>query len=158
MHTADIPTSMYLSSFHMYVVSSGTCQYFLWASERSGFNQLYLYSYDWMCPWHPAVCCGANQPIGGGGHWVIDRSVSWLMWSYCDGYIRWSVCVCVIVCRVLTRHDSWCISQEIKVNPQNSTYLWPHCWVAVTKRIAVTILVPFAPDASRMNLAVIPVL
>lgn len=45
--------------------------YFLWASERTGFMQLYLYRYD------SASQRGVNEtgdvPIGGGGHWVVER-------------------------------------------------------------------------------------
>lgn len=43
---------------------------FLWGSERSGFQQLYLYEYDKKS----SVCTIQNdgKAIGDGGEWVID--------------------------------------------------------------------------------------
>ena len=43
--------------------------YFLWASERTGFAQLYLYRYDAASGM--GVC--AAGPIGGGGSFVVER-------------------------------------------------------------------------------------
>jgi hypothetical protein len=43
--------------------------YFLWASERSGFAQLYLYRYD--AALRTGVC--VSGPIGGGGEFVVER-------------------------------------------------------------------------------------
>lgn len=42
---------------------------FLWASERSGFAQLYLYRYDAAAG--TGVCL--SGPIGGGGEFVVER-------------------------------------------------------------------------------------
>jgi dipeptidyl-peptidase-4 len=44
--------------------------YFIWASERSGFMQLYLYRYDAALQRGVAV---SETPIGGGGHFVVER-------------------------------------------------------------------------------------
>lgn len=43
--------------------------YFLWASEHTGFAQLYLYCYD------AAARTGVKVagPIGGGGEFVVER-------------------------------------------------------------------------------------
>lgn len=76
--------------------------YFIWASERSGYRQLYLYLYR-SADNHEnepilvnkngfgnsnkndlnknsiaavvlsAVCCNNGSPIGGGGPWIVDR-------------------------------------------------------------------------------------
>jgi len=43
--------------------------YFIWASERSGFMQLYLYRYDAVL--RTGVC--VSGPIGGGGDFVVER-------------------------------------------------------------------------------------
>jgi hypothetical protein len=43
--------------------------YFLWASERSGFMQLYLYRYE--AGSRTGVCVAG--PIGGGGEFVVER-------------------------------------------------------------------------------------
>lgn len=43
--------------------------YFLWASERTGFAQLYLYRYDSVL--RTGVC--VSGPIGGGGEFVVER-------------------------------------------------------------------------------------
>ena len=45
--------------------------YFLWASERSGFSQLYLYKYDAVQG--TGVCLSGDVPIGGGGEFVVER-------------------------------------------------------------------------------------
>ncbi len=45
--------------------------YFLWASERSGFSQLYLHKYDSVQS--KAVNLSGEVPIGGGGDWVVER-------------------------------------------------------------------------------------
>ena len=51
--------------------------YFIWASERSGYNQLYLYHYNGK-KYEKGVCSGTcllnGRPIGGGGNWIVDRS------------------------------------------------------------------------------------
>ena len=44
--------------------------YFLWASERSGYAQLYLYSYSQGDS--QAVCLLGGAPVGPGGAWVVD--------------------------------------------------------------------------------------
>ena len=50
--------------------------YFIWASERSGYNQLYLYHYNGK-KYEKGVCSGTcllnGRPIGGGGNWIVDR-------------------------------------------------------------------------------------
>lgn len=45
--------------------------YFVWASERSGFMQLYLYRYDSVA--QKGVNVSGDVPIGGGGEWVVER-------------------------------------------------------------------------------------
>lgn len=45
--------------------------HFLWASERTGFAQLYLYRYDSAS--RTGVC--VSGPIGGGGEFVVERFV-----------------------------------------------------------------------------------
>ena len=45
--------------------------YFLWASERTGFMQLYLYRYDSLA--QKGVNETGDVPIGGGGNWVVER-------------------------------------------------------------------------------------
>ena len=76
--------------------------WFIWASERSGYRQLYLYSYGFAGIYGNenildnkngfnvgvgigirnnvnksvascAVCCNNGIPIGGGGPWIVDR-------------------------------------------------------------------------------------
>ena len=70
--------------------------YFIWASERSGYRQLYLYSYGSAdCLGNEnildikngfgnrhyfnksvassATCCNEGKPLGGGGPWIVDR-------------------------------------------------------------------------------------
>ncbi len=44
--------------------------YFIWASERSGFTQLYYYKYHASS--NQCVCLLGGNPIGGGGDWVVD--------------------------------------------------------------------------------------
>ena len=44
--------------------------YFIWASERSGFMQLYLYAYD--AAQKKGVCLSGDAPIGVGGEWVVE--------------------------------------------------------------------------------------
>jgi len=44
--------------------------YFLWASERSGFNQIYMYHY--IAKESKCVCLLDGKPIGGGGDWVVE--------------------------------------------------------------------------------------
>lgn len=43
--------------------------YFLWASERTGYAQLYLYQYDSIS--RAGICL--SGPIGGGGDFVVER-------------------------------------------------------------------------------------
>lgn len=45
--------------------------YFIWASERSGFNQLYLYRYDSANG--KAVHLTEHLPLSTGGDWVVER-------------------------------------------------------------------------------------
>ena len=44
--------------------------YFLWASERSGFAQIYLYHY--IAAENRCQCLLDGTPIGGGGDWVVE--------------------------------------------------------------------------------------
>ena len=44
--------------------------FFLWASERSGFAQIYLYHY--VSLQNKCVCLLDGKPIGGGGDWVVE--------------------------------------------------------------------------------------
>ena len=44
--------------------------YFLWASERSGFCQLYMYQYEKSSNSCKLLLDG--KPIGGGGSWVVE--------------------------------------------------------------------------------------
>ena len=44
---------------------------FLWASERSGYRQLYLYEYQ--PGGQGATCLLDGQPVGGGGPWIVER-------------------------------------------------------------------------------------
>ena len=56
--------------------NNGNHFYFIWASERSGYRQLYLYLYGFdgeIGNTEYAVCCNNENPIGGGGHWIVDR-------------------------------------------------------------------------------------
>ena len=52
------------------VSSSETSFQFLWASERTGYRQLYLYEYN--IAQRQIRQLSENQPVGGGGEWVID--------------------------------------------------------------------------------------
>lgn len=45
--------------------------YFVWASERSGYSQLYLYKYDTELGQGINLSC--ERPIGGGGNWVVEK-------------------------------------------------------------------------------------
>jgi dipeptidyl-peptidase-4 len=45
--------------------------YFLWASERSGFSQIYLYHY--IAAQGRCKCLLDGKPIGGGGEWVVEN-------------------------------------------------------------------------------------
>ena len=59
-------------------INNANSFYFLWASERSGYNQIYFYHYndnskkceDGVCG---ATCLLNGRPIGCGGNWVVDR-------------------------------------------------------------------------------------
>ena len=56
--------------------NNGNYFYFIWASERSGYRQLYFYLYGFdgeIGNTDYAVCCNDGNPIGGGGHWIVDR-------------------------------------------------------------------------------------
>ena len=50
---------------------------FLWASERSGYRQLYLYEYQpgakGTGAGQGATCLLDGQPVGGGGPWIVER-------------------------------------------------------------------------------------
>jgi len=58
---------------------------FLWASERSGYRQLYLYEYQpgakgtgtgtdtGTGTGQGATCLLDGQPVGGGGPWIVER-------------------------------------------------------------------------------------
>jgi len=48
---------------------------FIWASERSGYRQLYLYQYPPIKYLNSegATCLLDGQPIGGGGPWIVER-------------------------------------------------------------------------------------
>ena len=61
-------------------VSSGDF-YFIWASERSGYRQLYLYRYAVggsgtdrdSSSSSRCSCLLEGRPLGGGGSWIVDR-------------------------------------------------------------------------------------
>jgi len=57
--------------------SSSSCAgfRFLWASERSGYRQLYLYEYRPGATGtrQGATCLLDGQPVGGGGPWIVER-------------------------------------------------------------------------------------
>jgi hypothetical protein len=60
--------------------------YFLWTSERSGYRQMYLYFHGYIDNDGNGignggegggsvgtVCCRGGLPVGGGGHWIVER-------------------------------------------------------------------------------------
>ena len=63
--------------------SGGAGFRFLWASERSGYRQLYLYEYQpggtgtgtgtGTGAGQGATCLLDGQPVGGGGPWIVER-------------------------------------------------------------------------------------
>jgi hypothetical protein len=69
---------------------NGNDFYFLWTSERSGYRQMYLYFYGYIDNDGNrignggegggggggsvgTVCCNGGLPVGGGGHWIVER-------------------------------------------------------------------------------------
>lgn len=50
---------------------TNTTYSFLWASERSGYFQLYLYSYNKVA--NAVTNHSQELPIGGGGEWVVNK-------------------------------------------------------------------------------------
>jgi hypothetical protein len=46
--------------------------YFIWASERSGYRQLYLYKISNNKNVISVECLLDKKPIGGGGSWIVD--------------------------------------------------------------------------------------
>ena len=60
------------------VINNANNFHFFWASERSGYNQIYFYHYNGNRKKCEEGVCGATcllngRPIGRGGNWVVDR-------------------------------------------------------------------------------------
>lgn len=45
--------------------------HFIWASERNGFMQLYLYFYDLEL--NKGFCLNKGNPVSEGSDWVVER-------------------------------------------------------------------------------------
>jgi dipeptidyl-peptidase-4 len=77
--------------------------YFIWASERSGYRQLYLYKISNNKNVISVECLLDKMPIGGGGSWIVDgiegiNEKKEIIYFSCNkGKYTWILCISIYI-------------------------------------------------------------